>query len=301
MIEHLRHSEIDKALWDAQLLRCGNRMWYIQSWVLDHVAPGWEALVDRERGALMPLTWRRKYGIRYLFQPFGIQQLGVFAPAYDALLGNAFVAAIPKEFRYWDIAVNESMQVVDVPGVRTSPLDQQVLSLAHPVDELRKNYSTGHLRNLRKSTELPVIDLPDPAAFVQLYAATTGRRFGSARGSDMQALQQLIREALDRGQCSIQGIRSAGTLHAAACYMIWEGRAIFLKSAADDTAYGMKAMFKITDAFIAEHAASGLLLDFAGSNTPSVARFNSGFGAERRIYLRLQRNDLPPPLRWFKK
>lgn len=59
-------------------------------------------------------------------------------------------------------------------------------------------------------------------------------------------------------------------------------------------------MFHLTDAWIARSAGTGMLLDFAGSNTPSVARFNAGFGAVTRPYFRLRRNRLPLLARWLK-
>jgi hypothetical protein len=83
--------------------------------------------------------------------------------------------------------------------------------------------------------------------------------------------------------------------------MEWEGRSILLKSANDERGQEQQAMFHLIDHCITSRAGSGILLDFAGSNTPSVARFNAGFGARSSVYLHLVRNRLPPPLRWFKR
>ena len=55
-------------------------------------------------------------------------------------------------------------------------------------------------------------------------------------------------------------------------------------------------MFRILDAFIRDHAASGLALDFEGSNIPSVARFFGGFGAKADIYQGVSFSRLPAPL-----
>ena len=52
MIKHLKHHEIDKAAWDALLLRCPDRVWYVQGWVLDLCCPTWEALVGDD-GSIM--------------------------------------------------------------------------------------------------------------------------------------------------------------------------------------------------------------------------------------------------------
>lgn len=301
MIEHLAHDRIDKQWWDRQLLRCANRMWYAQSRVLDIGAPGWQALIDKERSAMMPLTLRSRLGISYLFQPYGTQQLGVFAEHYSNDLGQAFLHAIPKNFKFADIALNEAMAGLHVPGMKTSPLDQQVLPLEGSYEQISAGYSTGTKRNLKKVLAGPSLVADITAReFRQLYQRTTARRFNSGTNRDHLVMEELIEAAIDMDQCRILGIRKNGTLHAAACFMEWEGRSIFFKSAADDVGKELFGMFRIVDGYIAANAGSGLLLDFAGSNTPSVARFNSGFGARSRIYLRLQFNRLPIFLRWIK-
>ena len=299
MIQHVPHAEIDKKWWDQQLLACGNRMWYAQSWVLDRTSPGWDALIDHGSGAIMPLTWRRKFSFKYLFQPYGSQQLGVFSPHYSKRIGEEFLHAIPSEFKLIDIALNEAMIDLQSDRFTITGLDQQVLPLDRPIDELRAGYSKGHRRNL-KDRSVEVEQEIAAGEFTALFKSTTAKRFKSGTPMDHAILEQVIEIAIGLGQCSIHGIRSEGKLIAVACFMEWEGRSIFYKSAADPEFLHMKPMFRITDHYIAMHAGSGIVLDFAGSNTASVARFNSGFGAVRKVYLRLQRNSLPPPFKWFK-
>jgi hypothetical protein len=301
MIRHLRHHEIDREAWQQRLMRCGNRMWYVQDWVLDISSPGWEALVDDELDAMMPLTWRRKYFIKYLYQPYGTQQQGVFAPRYDDRIGERFLRALPTEFRWCDIALNEAMGPLTIPGMSFTPLDQQVIPLDRPIGGLRANYSKGHRRNLAKCADLPVVHDATPSEFIALFKRTTAARYNSGTAADHDMVRRLLDEACHRGQCRIPGLRVNGDLVAAAAMLEWEGRTIFFKSAADERGTEIKSMFRITDHYMEQHAGSGVLLDFAGSSTPSVARFNSGFGAQRKVYLRLRRNGLPPPFKWFKK
>ena len=302
MIRHLVHDEIDKALWDAMLLKCVNRIWYMQSWVLDIASPGWEALMDEESGAIMPLTWRRKWGSNYLFQPYGLQQQGVFAPRVDVALCEAFLAAVPRRFAYWDIYLNESMHIKAGIDERVSENTQQTILLNADAATLRSGYSQGHRRNLRKAAKdgSPITEQVGAPEFVGIFKRTTVERFGAGPSGSMDVLERLIVSAIERGQCRMLGMRDGDVLIAAACFMEWNGRAIFFKSANDAVGLERQAMFRITDRYIADHAATGILLDFAGSNTASVARFNAGFGARSTVYLRLVRNRLPLPLKWFK-
>lgn len=301
MIRHLPHKEIDKVWWDAQLLRCANHLFYAQSWVLDHASPGWEALVDDTSGAIMPLTWRRKWGIDYLFQPYGLQQLGVFAPAMDRSLTMAMFDAVPRRIRYWDICLNAATEFDPLGNARVLQQHDQLLTLGANVDELRKAYSTGHRRNLRPQQGVPPITTTDPRSFMELFRRTTHARYGGGREDDLVALERVMHEAIDRSQCEIPCLVKDGALLGAVCFMAWGDRTVFLKSANTTEGLEAKAIFRITDHWIERNAGSGLVLDFAGSNDPSVARFNTGFGARTTIYLRLVRNNLPPPLRWLKR
>ena len=301
MIRHLLHAEIDKQRWDAMLLACPNRLWYAQSWVLDIAAPDWGALVDESVGALMPLTWRRKWGIDYLFQPLGLQQLGAFAPTMDAALAQRFLDAIPQRFRYADIQLNESMHVQPSVHDTLQVKENQLIPLQHPLDQIRAGYAKGHRRNLREAGAGLQAGSIGVQRFAELFRSTTGARYGpdALRGFDV--FTQVMQEGVRRGQCEVSALLRNGEPVAAACFATWEGRTILLKSA--NTAHGLeaKAMFRVVDDWIARHAGSERLFDLAGSSTPSVARFNAGFGAESRVYLRLVRNRLPAPLRWLKR
>jgi len=303
MIRHLRHSEIDKAQWDALLAQCADRLWYMQSWVLDLCCPNWEALVDLDERAIMPLLFRRKYGVDYLYQPYALQQQGVFAAVPGDATTRSFLDAVPKRFRYWDIHVNAQMSVHASGDLHVSANENQQMRLDADLHSLRAGYSQGHRRNLRKCGERPpeITERITGSEFVALFQRTTAARFSNVPEGGLQLLEHLLTEGRRRGQCSILGVRGDHGPIAAACFMEWEGRSIVLKTANDEEGTACQAMFHILDHYIADHAGSGLLLDFAGSNTASVARFNQGFGAQSTVYLRLKRNRLPLPLRWFKR
>lgn len=301
MIRHLQHTDIDKAWWDQALLRCADRLWYAQSWVLDHAAPGWDAIVDYDSGAIMPLTWRRKWGVDYLFQPFGLQQLGVFAPEPGQAQTIRLMLAIPERFPYWDISVQHIAGFKEIHHGRIEERTNQVLPLEGNVEELRAAYSQGHRRNLRNPDSAMVFSNMTADDFVGLFRRTTGERFGAAAVRGLSDLQGAITEGVRRGQCEIVSFVNGDSVVGAVCFATWEGRTILLKSANTSEGMEARAIFRILDHWVQRHAGTGFLLDFAGSMTPSVARFNAGFGAQPRVYLRLVRNLLPAPLRWLKR
>ncbi len=303
MIRHLRHHEIDKAQWDALLMQCADRLWYMQSWVLDMCCPGWEALVDMENGAIMPLLWRSKFGIPYLYQPYAMQQQGVFAIRHDPARDLEFLRAVPSRFRYWDIHVNSRMNVDAQLDLKVTNNTNQVLRLNGSIEELRAAYSKGHERNLRKAggSTLEIISEVSVKEFISLFERTTAARFGGIPDGGLALLHGLMEEGQRRDQCRIIAAKDGGNIVAAVCIVEWEGRCIQLKSANDEVGQERRAMFHLMDHCIASYAGTNMVFDFAGSNTASVARFNAGFGAVSTVYLHLVRNRLPAPLRWIKR
>ena len=90
-IRYVPRHEIDTARWDACINRAANPLIYGFHFYLDHMAAGrWDALILGDYEAVMPLTWRRKYGIRYLYQPPYTQQTGIFSARKDEGSSTAY-------------------------------------------------------------------------------------------------------------------------------------------------------------------------------------------------------------------
>ncbi len=78
VIKYLKHKDIDKNKWDECINEAPNGLIYGMSWYLDRVCPGWDALVSDDYEAVMPLPWKQKMGLKYVYHPLFAQQLGVF-------------------------------------------------------------------------------------------------------------------------------------------------------------------------------------------------------------------------------
>lgn len=78
-IVHLTYDEIDRKKWDACIRQSLNGLIYAETVYLDHMAVNWDGLVLGDYEAVMPLTWKKKWGIKYLYQPAFFQQGGIFS------------------------------------------------------------------------------------------------------------------------------------------------------------------------------------------------------------------------------
>lgn len=302
MIRHVRHQNIVKAHWDSAVRASVNASWYATSHVLDRMSPGWEALMDDTTGALMPLTERKKYGIRYLYQPFGLQQLGIFAPGpIDAGITEAFLRAVPSAFRLVQIAGNAAMARTEVPGWSFTARTNCTLDLSGGIESVRSGYAKNTARNLARNSSMRCeAMLPDE--FAGFYGSTTLARFPDQDLRGVSALGPLLSEAASRKEAEILGMRDEqGTWCAAVALIHWLGRSILLKSGATDKGREQNAMFHLVDRALELSSARSQVFDFAGSDHPGTARFYEGFGAEPSAYFRLERNTLPFWAKLFKR
>jgi len=150
-IKHLTHNDIDTKKWDNCISNAVNGNVYAWSWYLDIVSPNWDALVLDNYRAVMPLTWSKKYGVAYIYQPFFTQQLGLFSgDVITEEMLSLFVEAIPAKYRFIELSMN-----VDVSSVCNTHVfgtgSTTHLKLNNPYEELRKSYTTNTLRNLKKA------------------------------------------------------------------------------------------------------------------------------------------------------
>src|SRR5687768_4485887 len=115
-IHYVQRKEIDADKWNACIDRASNGLIYARTTYLDHVCEHWDALVADDYAAVMPLTWKKKYGFSYLYQPFFTSALGVFGADSNYATAD-FINSIPARFKYWDIDLNESNHLSTGTGI----------------------------------------------------------------------------------------------------------------------------------------------------------------------------------------
>ncbi len=301
MIMHLEHSAIDKQWWDARLEACHNRLWYARSHVLDAACPGWQALVDNESGAIMPLAVKRKWGFTYAYQPFMVQQLGVFAPDSSGLATEAFLSALPSSIQYADINLNVAQHRPERANARFVERTNMVLDLSPGTDAVRGAYGQSHRRGMRKFGAHGELVSLDGGAFVSMVLGSPQARTWKMNPNSMAAFERMIHLIIERGEGTVVGIRSSIGWGAVGLFVTWGDRMIFLKGLTLGDGRESFAMHRMMDAMIGEASGRCRLFDMAGGESAQLRRFYAGFGARPALYLRAVVNRLPQPLRWYKQ
>ncbi len=300
-IRYITYPDIDKKKWDACVEAAGNGLVYAYSFYLDTMAKHWDAMVLNDYEAVMPLTWNKKYGICYLYQPPFTASLGIFGQSLSAALANSFLAAIPKKFAYWDIYLNQG-NYFNLPDFNLYQRMNYILPLQSSYDILYTSFRKNIQRNIKKCEQLhAVIKKEVDIDEVITLSATQLRAFSRLTTADFERVKKVYLYLQQRKQAVTYGVYSNGRLLASAAFFFSHGRAYYILVGNHPDGKTMGASHALINAFIKDHAEQNLLLDFEGSDVPQLAFFYSSFGAKEEKYTGIRLNRLPAIIRWLKQ
>ncbi|MGB4844552.1 MAG: GNAT family N-acetyltransferase [Ferruginibacter sp.] len=301
-IKYLTYEQIDKTKWDNCIDNADNGLIYAYSFYLDSMSKNRDALVLNDYEAVMPLTWNKKYGVHYLYQPPFTACLGVFGKNLDAKTINAFLNAVPAKFKYWDIYFNAG-NFFKLNNFDLYERMNFVLDLNADYENLYKNYRDNIKRNIKKAEKLNlVINRNIAVADVMALAKDQSGDFANFEQSDFSNFEKLYKLLHQKEKATSYGVYTKEKqLLASAVFLFSHNRAYYIMVGNHPNGKTLGASHALINAFIKDHAGENLLLDFEGSDISSLAFFYSSFGAVEEKYSAIRLNKLPAPLKWFKK
>src|SRR3954468_15832981 len=143
-LEIIPSGQINKLKWDACIYNSTNSIIYATSSYLDHMADNWHGIVVNDYECVMPVPWRKKFGIRYSYDVPFVQQLGWFTK--DTFSDTALLLKTLFDFcRYGDYIFNYDNEITG---------DHSPTSCSNYVLPLNRSYaeiSKGYKRTIRHS------------------------------------------------------------------------------------------------------------------------------------------------------
>jgi len=300
-IKYLQHKEIDKAKWEVCITNAPNGLIYGYSFYLDCMARHWDALVLGDYEAVMPLTWNKKYGFYYLYQPAFTASLGVFGKNLTKEIVDDFVSMLPSKFKLVEISLNTGNIIGDSKAFSLAR-SNYILHLNRPYEQLYKSYRDNHKRNITKafqlgsgvSKEIPVDEI------IQLNKEQL-QHIDGTKPEDYPNFKKLYELLKGRMQAKVYVIIDPkNKVLASAVFFFSHNRAYYIMVGNHPDGKTIGASHALIDAFIKDHADQNLILDFEGSDIRNLAFFYSGFGATEEIYPALKINRLPFYVKWMK-
>ena len=178
-----------------------------------------------------------------------------------------------------------------------------VLDLNNNYETLYKAYRDNIKRNIKKSEQygLSIHKNVAVAALLQL-AKEQAEKFAALTNDDFTRFEKLYQLLYKDEKATTYAVYTKEMkLMACAVFLIWHNRAYYIMVGNHPNGKTLGASHALINAFIKDHAGQNLLLDFEGSDIPSLAFFYSSFGATEEKYSAVKVNRLPAVVKWLKK
>ena len=302
-INYVSRDHLDVQKWDACIEHADNGLIYGHSFYLDKMAMHWDALVWNDYNAVMPLTWNRKAGIYYLYQPAFTPSLGVFGKNITRQKVLQFVQSIPEKFQLIEINLNAGNEFEEQLPNHFEWMKRRnyVLPLNKPYNQLYNAYNDNIKRNIKKSVSIGCIALNNvPVEEIVELSKKQLSGVTNLKERDYHQFKSLYADLQKSNRAKSYGIYLNNELISSAAFFFSNKRAYYILVGNHPNGKTLGASHYLIDRFIADHAGQSLLLDFEGSDIQSLAFFYSSFGARIEHYPALRRNRLPWYIRWMK-
>ena len=291
---------IDFAKWDACVQRNSNGLIYATSAYLNAMTDNWSGLVINDYEAIMPLPWRKKWGIKYLYTPAFTQQLGLIGP-YS--IDNTTVLQTITDFvKYGDYMLNAANKPTHNAGEFIEKCNC-ILPLSAQYLQIKESYSKPLVGYLKKAVNNGLIYAEaNINEAIDAYQGLYQERFETFVTKDYNHFKQLcLQLQLMHHSFAKKVTDKEGNIMAYGLFLSDDKRIYNLMPTTLPAGRKLFAMHFLMDNLIKEHAEQPLLLDFEGSDHPGIRQFYEHFGAQNEPYSLWHFNQLPWPLRYFKQ
>lgn len=301
-IQYITYNKLNKQKWDHCIAASDNGLIYAYSFYLDAMAENWDALVLNDYEAVMPLTWKKKYAIHYLYQPFYTACLGLFGKNISAGLLHEFLSAVPSKFKYWDIYLNHG-NFFSLKDFKLYERMNYVLSLQPSYQALSSKFRDNIKRNIKKATQLNcTIEKDILVDDIITLAKQQSKSFATISNNDFENFKKLYAQLHQQKKAISYGVYTSSKELVASCVFFFSHkRAYYILVGNHPNGRTIGASHALINAFIEDHAGEDLLLDFEGSDIRNLGFFYESFGATQEKYAGIKLNRLPFWAKWAKK
>ena len=299
-INYVAREAIDIAKWDRCIDEAKNGLIYAYSIYLDNMATHWDALVLNDYEAVMPLTWNKKWGIKYLYQPPFTQQLGIFGRRIiNEQDIRSFITIAKEKFPFAEIFLNALN-----PYVETEKKNNYILNLNDGYEKIHASYKKNLLQNLKDSKKNNLVYSigMDYKQAIDFYVSRYSNRMPHTTRKDYQRFFKVCDLLNEKKMLFIRKVSLPNNeLLAIALFFKDNKRLYNIMPTTLLKGRGLKANHFLIDELIIEFAGKNIILDFEGSDIAGIARFYQQFGSSNEPYYFLRYNNLPWFARLFKK
>lgn len=275
MIKQISRKNLDLDKYTACIVSSTNYRVYAEVWYLDVVADNnWYCLVLNDYEAVMPIPYQRKFGLKFVIQPYYCQQLGVFH-------GEQFTK---KQFKQFEQKLHRKL-------VRSYHFNEENTEIFSPKGEKRTNYVLDlnntdlhynkKTKNNCKTFRNKKVEILTKFDLKQLLKF---KKENSAHSANYDLLKKLLTALNKRDRVKVKFAKQEQNMLAFSCFVYSKNRIIYINSSASRMGKKLCAPTGLIHEVINQHHLHDYIFDFEGSDHPNISQFFEGFGPDKKIY-----------------
>ena len=298
-VQYIPNAAIDRVLWDKCVVKSNCNLVYLQSAFLDAMATNWDAIIVNNYEGIFPLPFRKKWGIKYVYPPAFLQQLGL-CTTNDKITVLDILPLLIQHFKYADLHLNFTNKQQENSIEKTN----YILPLSKDYNYCVANYSNDLRKNLKKSKKESLIYAKENniSLAISLYRSQYQNRHKSITDLDYKNFEKLCLGLLKKDKVFTRAVYSNNKeLLSIALFLFDNNRMYNVMNTTTSEGKLVSANHFLFDKIIEEFAGSGFILDFEGSDLQGVKSFYENFNPVNEPYYYLKINELPTLLKLLKK
>ncbi len=251
----------------------------------------------------MPLPWRKKWNIYYLYQPAFIQQAGIISPepAGEKLI-REFIKLAAIHYRYAAITLNSGNSIRHITGANISSRNNYIIRLndtlpafAHKGEYFPKRYRRALKNNLTYVSETNF------SFAINLYRKLYGSRLPAFKKRDYDNFAKICKFFAEEKNLIIRKVQHGNETVALVLMLRFKNRLYNMISCILETGKKLLANYFLYGKLLEELSGENQILDLEGSDVAGIKFFYEKMAHENHPYPSISYNHLPKMIRLLKK
>jgi hypothetical protein len=289
----INNSNIDKQKWDACLEKCAWGNVYALSWFLDLMTNNqWEAMVIGNYEYIMPVPFRKKFGIKYTYRPNFCQQLGVFSKynSMPAPILTHFIKQLHSKYSHIHYPLNYANKLKESEDFNLVSRTNFLLDLNRSYQNIYLEYSDGLKKSLKSAhkNKLEIKNDIDKKDAILLHKKAWGNLV-HIPDSDYLNFIKISDLASKEGLSECIGVYKDEQLMGLCILIKYKNKIYYPFSAIAPEGRKYSAVAVLIDSILKKYSESSLIFDFEGSDLASVQTFYKRFNPQEDTYLQIEK------------
>jgi|TARA_B110000908_G_C10120387_1_gene387337 hypothetical protein len=281
----LNRSEIEDQKWNEMIAIASNEHIYGYTYYLDIVSSNWKGLIFGNYEALMPVSLKSKFGVKYLGQINHIQRLNTFTNLSFIPSVNELERLLLASVSYIDFVTQKKIFL----SLSCAERVNLILPLNQTHDALRKFFKTNTQRGIKKAQKSGAYfkesNKNSIVEAIELFQSQKNYGLSKVWFQELKLIS-----VADFAE--IYAIELKGENVAFAMVLVSEKRVTLIFTALGEKGKEIGAMPLLISELINKFSNSNKTFDFEGSDNAGTARFYSSFGAIAEKYYHYQSDGI---------